>query len=111
MKRAAVADSEEKFSSYLKAAEKEPVLVTRNGQPVGLLVALTDDEERQRLLLAHSPKFQAMLDKARKRMKNGAGIPADAFWEELAKERQAEKVKKAPQNAHPPKANKPTRRR
>ena len=49
---------------YLKETEEGPVVVTRNGKVVAVLLAVTDDDELERLVLAHSPKFQALLDKS-----------------------------------------------
>jgi hypothetical protein len=33
-------------------------------------------------LLAHSPKFQAMLEQGRAQAKAGKTVPFDAFWQE-----------------------------
>ena len=46
------------IKAYLKASTEGPVVVTRNGKAVAVLLAVTDDDELERLLLAHSPKFQ-----------------------------------------------------
>jgi hypothetical protein len=37
----------------------------------------------ERLILAHSPKFQAMSDKSCRQTETG-GIPHDQFWREVA---------------------------
>jgi hypothetical protein len=42
----------------------------------------------ERLVLAHSPRFQAILDAASKRFEAGNGIPHEEFWKE-AERRQA----------------------
>ena len=61
MKIASVADVKAKLSAYLKQSEEGPVIVTRNGKAVTVLLAVTDDDELERLVLAHSPRFQAIL--------------------------------------------------
>ncbi len=61
MRIASVADVKARLSAYLKASELGPVIVTRNGKAAAVLLAVTDDEELERLILAHSPRFQAML--------------------------------------------------
>jgi prevent-host-death family protein len=38
MKIAPVADVKSRFSAYLKASEEGPVIVTRNGKPVAVLI-------------------------------------------------------------------------
>jgi prevent-host-death family protein len=86
MKIASVADVKARLSAYLKETEKGPVVVTRNGKAVAVLVAVTDDDELERLVLAHSPKFQALLDKSRRQIEETGGIPHDQFWREVKAE-------------------------
>ncbi len=80
MKIASVADVKARLSAYLKESESGPVIVTRNGRAVAVLLAITDDDELERLVLAHSPKFQAMLDQSRRQIKETGGIPHEQFW-------------------------------
>src|SRR6266446_6262555 len=87
MKIASVADVKARLSAYLKESQEGPVVVTRNGKAVAVLLAVTDEEELERLVLAHSPKFQAMLDKSRRQIEETGGIPHDVFWREMAAER------------------------
>jgi prevent-host-death family protein len=98
MKIASVADVKARLSAYLKESQEGPVVVTRNGKAVAVLVAVTDEDELERLLLAHSPKFQALLDKSRRQIEETGGIPHDVFWREVEAEsrQQAEKAKRKP---------------
>ncbi|MCX7013489.1 MAG: type II toxin-antitoxin system Phd/YefM family antitoxin [Candidatus Sumerlaeota bacterium] len=80
MKIGSVADVKTHFSAYIKASEEGPVVVTRNGKPVAALLAVGDEEELERLLMAYSPRWRAILDAARNRVRSGAGIPHEAFW-------------------------------
>lgn len=86
MKIASVADVKARLSAYLKASQEGPVVITRNGKAAAVLLAVTDEEELERLVLAHSPKFQALLDKSRRRIEETGGIPHDDFWREVAAE-------------------------
>jgi prevent-host-death family protein len=86
MRIASVADVKARLSAYLKETEAGPVVVTRNGKAVAVLVAVTDDDELERLILAHSPKFQALLDKSRRQIDETGGIPHEQFWREVAAE-------------------------
>ncbi len=45
MKIAPVADVKARFSSYLKASEEGPIIVTRNGKPVAVLLSMKDEGE------------------------------------------------------------------
>src|SRR5881396_3196490 len=86
MKIASVADVKARLSAYLKESEQGPVVVTRNGKAVAVLLAVTDDDELERLVLAHSPRFQALLDKSRRQIEKTGGIPHDVFWSEVEAE-------------------------
>jgi prevent-host-death family protein len=86
MKVVSIADVKAHFSAYLKASKKGPVIVTRNGKPVAVLLAAGDDAELERLIMAYSPKLQAILGAARKRFRSGAGIPHEAFWQKIEAE-------------------------
>jgi prevent-host-death family protein len=86
MKIASVADVKARLSAYLNESQEGPVVVTRNGKAVAVLVAVTDDDELERLVLAHSPKFQALLDKSRRQIEETGGIPHDVFWRQVKAE-------------------------
>lgn len=72
-----------RFSAYLKESEEGPVIVTRNGKPVAVLISMEDEEELERIILAYSPKFQSLLEKSRKQIQDRGGIPHQDFWKEL----------------------------
>lgn len=83
MKVASLADVKAHFGAYVKASEQGPVVVTRNGKPVAVLVAAGDKAEIEELVAAHSPRLRAILKSARKRIRAGAGIPHGEFWKEV----------------------------
>ncbi len=86
MKIASVADVKAKLSAYLKETQRGPVIVTRNGKAVAVLLAVTDEDELERLVLAHSPKFQAILDTSRRQIEKTGGIRHEDFWREVEAE-------------------------
>ena len=86
MKIASVANVKARLSAYLKESVEGPVVVTRNGKAVAVLLAVTDDDELERLVLAHSRKFQALLDKSRRQIEGTGGIPHEQFWREVKAE-------------------------
>src|SRR5690242_16392657 len=96
MKIACIADIKAHLSAYLKESQQGPVVVTRNGKAVAVLLAITDDDELERLLLAHSPKFQALLDKSRRQIEETGGIPHEQFWREMKAESRAGASKRKP---------------
>ena len=86
MKIASVAEVKAKFSGYLRATRKGPVVVTKNGKPVAVLLAVEDEEELERLLLGYSPRLREILEAAAREIQEGQGQPHDAFWSELEEE-------------------------
>ena len=86
MRIASVADVKAKFSGYLKASEQGPVVVTKNGRSVAMLLSIKDEDEIERMLLAHSPKFQSILDLAEQQIREGKGIKHEDFWREVESE-------------------------
>ena len=86
MKIASVADVKAKFSGYIKASEEGPVVVTKNGKPVALLLSVKDEEEIERLLLAYSPKFKSIMHVAERQVREGKGIKHDEFWRDIETE-------------------------
>ena len=91
MKIASLADVKTHFSSYVKASAEGPVVVTRNGKPAAVLLAVTDDDDLERLLMAHSPQLQTILKAARKRVRAGQAIPEAQFWAEVKAEQAAKR--------------------
>ena len=81
MKIAPLADVKARLSAYLEKCETEgPVIITRNGKPAAVLLAPGDEENLERIILAHSPRFQALLNKSRQSIKADRGLPRDELW-------------------------------
>ena len=83
MKIASVADVKARFSAFLKSSQDGPVVVTRNGKPVAVLLSVADEDDVERLLLAYSPKFQSILQTAEQQIRDGKGIYHADFWNEI----------------------------
>ncbi|HEX9942703.1 MAG TPA: type II toxin-antitoxin system Phd/YefM family antitoxin [Thermoanaerobaculia bacterium] len=83
MKIASVAEVRSRFSAFLKASESGPVVVTRNGRPVAVLVGVQDEEEIERLVTAYSPRLRAILESSRQQIREGRGIGHEEFWSEV----------------------------
>ena len=86
MKIAPVAEVKARLSSYLKACEDGPVVVTRNGRAVAALVSVVDDEDLERLVLAHSPRLQSILQAGRQEIGESGGLSHDELWAEVEAE-------------------------
>jgi prevent-host-death family protein len=86
MKIASIAEVKANLSAYVKASEEELVVITRNGKPVAVLLPMDDEEELERLALAYSKRFQALLTEARNQISTTGGIPHAEFWREMGSE-------------------------
>jgi len=83
MKIAPIAEIKAHFSAYLKESEKGPIVVTKNGKPVAVLLGLADEDEIERLIMAYSPRFQAILSRGRQEIQQTGGIAHEEFWREV----------------------------
>ena len=83
MKIAPVAAVKAQFSEYLRSSAEGPVVVTRHGKPVAVLLSIDDEEELERLVLAYTPRFQGILEAAREQIRETGGIGHEEFWQEL----------------------------
>ena len=87
MRIAPLADVKARLSAYLEQAEQEgPVVITRNGKPVAVLLAPYDDDDLENILIARSPRFQAVLNQSRQSLKAGKGLSEKDFWERVAQQ-------------------------
>jgi prevent-host-death family protein len=92
---APLADVKARLSAYLEeCSTRGPVVITRNGKAVAVLLAPADDEDLENLILSRSPRFQAILNKSRRSIDAGKGLTPDEFWDAVAKS-QGEKKKPA----------------
>ena len=71
------------FSAYLRASAEGPVVVTRHGKPVAVLLSVEDEGELERLILAHTPKFRGILETAREQIREMGGVEHEEFWREV----------------------------
>jgi prevent-host-death family protein len=92
MKIVPLADAKARLSAYVDQCSTEgPIVITRNGKLAAVLLVPSDEDDLDRLLLARSPKFQAMLAKSRRSITAGKGLSRDEFWEAVRKRRGAKK--------------------
>ncbi len=89
MRIAPLAEVKAQFSAYVEqCATQGPIVITRNGKAVALLLAPTDDDDLEGLLLARSPRFQSLLARSRESINEGKGLSRDEFWKAVSKRTQ-----------------------
>ena len=85
MRIAPLADVKARLSAYLAQCETEgPLVITRNGKAVAVLLAPINEEDLESLLLARSPRLQSLLAKSRQSIQAGKGLSSRDFWKAVA---------------------------
>jgi len=100
MRIAPLADVKARLSAYVDECGVDgPIVITRNGKAVAVLVVPNDDDDLERILLGRSPRFQAMLERSRRSIKEGKGLSEEDFWKSVRKRAQERKAAAAADRA------------
>ncbi len=83
MKIAPLAEVKDHFSAYIDESSESPVVVTRNGRPVAMIVGISSEDDLDSLLLAHNPRFVQLLEEARQRVRMTGGVSLADFRQRL----------------------------
>ena len=89
MKIASDAEVGSQFDAFLKASEGGPVVVTRKGRPVAVILGVQDKDEIERLLMAYSPHLRAILERSREQFRNGNWLGEQEFWSQFPQAKRA----------------------
>lgn len=74
MKKAALSEVKDDLSKFLRAAEKEEVLITRHGRPAGVLIGFESEDDWFEYQLENDPRFLARIEAARQSLREGRGV-------------------------------------
>jgi prevent-host-death family protein len=88
VKTASAAKVAAQFDDYLEASREQPVLVTRNGKPVAVLLAVQNKAEAEKAAL-RTRSLRSVFQEANEQLQEGAAIPHDQFWKEVEASRRA----------------------
>ncbi len=94
MKIASIVEIKSQFSAFLKVSESEPVVVTRNGRAVAVIIGVSDEEEIERLLMAYSPHLRAISERSRQQIRDGECLGEAEFWKQMEQDPPAKKPAK-----------------
>jgi len=83
MKLASVKDVKNKLSDYLKKAEREDIVITRNGRPTAVLHHLGEDDLED-YIVEHDPKFRKIIEKRWKAYSSRGGNPLEKVLKRFA---------------------------
>jgi len=91
VKTASAAKIAAQFNDYLEASRDQPVLITRNGKPVAVLLVVQDKAEAEQLAGGRSRSLRSIFEEAHEQIQAGGGIPRDQFWREVEQSRRAKR--------------------
>ena len=61
------------LAAYARHVRKEPVILTTHGKPVAALILITNADLETMMLSIH-PKFRALIERSRARLKSERGV-------------------------------------
>ncbi len=74
MKKVALSEVKDDLSKFLRAAEKEEVVITRHGRPAGVLIGFESEDDWFDYRLENDPRFLARIESARHSLREGRGV-------------------------------------
>jgi hypothetical protein len=82
MKKIEFAEAMNPLAAYARELKHEPLALTEGGHAIAALFPI-DDDDLESLALSLSPKFQALIDRARAKYRKGASVLADVARREI----------------------------
>jgi prevent-host-death family protein len=74
MKKVALSDVKDELSKYLRAAEKEQIVITRHGKAAGVLIGFKSEDDWFEYRLQNDPRFLRRVEAARRSIQAGKGV-------------------------------------
>jgi len=74
MREVALSEAEDDLARYLREAETEEIVITRDGKPAGVLIGFESDEDWVDYCLERDPRFLHRVERARSSLRAGQGI-------------------------------------
>lgn len=74
MKKVALSDVTEDLPKYLRLAEDEEVVITRDGKPAGVLIGFKSEDDWLEFQLEEDPRFLQRIEASRQSLRQGKGV-------------------------------------
>ncbi len=74
MRLVPLSEIKDDLSRFLREAEAEEIVITRNGKPAGLLIGFGSEEDWPDYQLENDPRFLRRIERARKSLRAGHGV-------------------------------------
>jgi prevent-host-death family protein len=73
MKEVPLSEIKDDLSRFLRAAEKQEIIITRHGKPAGVLIGFESEDDWFDYRLENDPRFLRRVEQARKSLRAGRG--------------------------------------
>lgn len=74
VRRVPLSDIKDDLSRFLREAESEEIVITRDGKPAGVLIGFGSEEAWLDYRLENDPRFLRRIEQARKSLREGRGV-------------------------------------
>ena len=74
MKQVPLSEIKDDLSRFLREAEKQEIVITRHGKPVGVLIGFESEDDWFDYKLETDPRVLERIERARKSLRAGRGI-------------------------------------
>ena len=81
MRQVPVSELKDALSRLLREAEKDEILITRNGKPAGVLIGFQSGDDWFDYGLESDPRFLQRIKRARKSLQAGRGVKIEDIKE------------------------------
>ena len=80
------------LSDYTKEVKREPVIITKEGRPVAVLVSIPNADV-ETVSLSNNPRFDALIERSRARQKSEGGISSEEMRRRLERPKRSAHVR------------------
>ena len=74
MRQVPLSEIKNDLSRFLREAEGEEIVITRNGKPAGLLIGFASEDDWFDYQLENDPRFLRRIEQARNSLRDGRGV-------------------------------------
>jgi prevent-host-death family protein len=74
VKQVPLSEIQNDLTRFLREAEGEEVVITRNGKPAGLLIGFASEDDWLDYRRENDPRFLRRIERARKSLREGRGV-------------------------------------
>jgi prevent-host-death family protein len=74
VRQISLSEIKDDLSRFLREAQNEEIVITRNGRPAGLLIGFASEGEWLDYRLENDPRFLRRIERARNSLRAGRGV-------------------------------------